>query len=88
MRSSVKFALVYIRNGDTTIFPVENIEQAIRLADAIANSDLLNDSVDYNVFDVVEYSYGKIGNAWESEDGLDFSEYWSEILRNENEDSV
>ena len=41
-----KLALLYIRNGQETVFPVQDIDQAVRLADAIADSDLLNDAVD------------------------------------------
>ena len=50
-----KLALLYIRNGRETVFPVQDIDQAVRLADAIADSDLLNDAVDYNLFDVYDY---------------------------------
>lgn len=73
-----KFALLYIRNGRETIFPVTDIDQAVRIADAIADSDLLNDSVDYNLFDVYEYRNGRIGDAWETDAGITFEEYWNE----------
>lgn len=69
-------ALVYIRNNTETIFPVKDIDHAIRLADAIADSDLLNDSVDCNMFDVCEYCDGNIGDSWMSEDEEEFDEYW------------
>lgn len=72
----VQLALIYIRNGHETIFPVKDIDQAVRLADAIADSDLLNDDVDYNMFDVCQYRNGQIGDSWESEDGDDFDAYW------------
>lgn len=39
---NVQLTLIYIRNGHETIFPVKDIDQAVRLADAIADSDLLN----------------------------------------------
>lgn len=78
MTENVQIALVYIRNGQETIFPVKNIDHAMRLADAVADSDLLNDDVGYNMFDVCEYHNGQIGDAWESEDGIDFEEYWSQ----------
>lgn len=76
MDSNVCLALLYIRNGKETIFPVRDVDQAVWLADAIANSDLLNDSVDYNMFDVCQYHNGQIGDSWEDEYGQDFEEYW------------
>lgn len=69
-------ALVYIRNNTETIFPVKDIDHAIKLADAIADSDLLNDSVDCNMFDVCEYQNSSIGDSWTSEDSEEFDEYW------------
>lgn len=39
---NVQLTLIYIRNGHETIFPVKDIDQAVRLADAIADSDLLD----------------------------------------------
>lgn len=41
MAEKIQIALVYIRNGKETIFPVRDIDQAVQLADAIADSDLL-----------------------------------------------
>lgn len=76
-------ALLYIRNGVETIFPVKDISHAVRLANAIADSDLLNDSVDYNMFDVFYYelSFGAIclGDCWESDFYEDFNEYWRNL---------
>lgn len=74
-------ALIYIRNGKETQFPVKDIDHAVRLADAIAESDLLDDSVDYNCFDVCYFSVDRrgrmiIGDCWEDEDGRTFDEYW------------
>lgn len=77
MAEKIQIALIYIRNGKETVFPVRDIDQAVRLADAIADSDLLNDSVDYNMFDVCQYHNGQIGDSWENEDGQDFEEYWN-----------
>lgn len=76
-----QIALVYIRNGQEIVFPVKDLDHAVRIADAIADSDLLNDAVDYNMFDVCEYHNGRIGDAWESEDGGGFEEYWDEKRR-------
>lgn len=70
-----KLALIYIRNGNETIFPVADLDHAARLADAIADSDLLNDDVDYNLLDVVWYKDGKPGDSWLGEDGEEFLEY-------------
>lgn len=74
-----EIALIYIRNGNETIFPVKDIQHAITLADSIADSDLLNDSIDYNMFDVCQYDGRNIGDAWESEDGEDFDEFWRRV---------
>lgn len=79
MDTNIKLALVYIRNGQEMLFPVKDIDQAVRLADSIADSDLLNDFVDYNMFDVCEYDNGEIGDGWENEDGVNFEEYWDEL---------
>lgn len=77
MAEKIQIALVYIRNGQETIFPVKDVDQAVQLADAITDSDLLNDTVDYNMFDVCEYHNGQIGDSWASKDGGDFEEYWN-----------
>jgi len=76
MGEKICLALVYIRNGQELVFPVKDLDQAVLIADAIADSDLLNDDVDYNMFDVCEYHNGVIGDVWESNDGEDFNEYW------------
>ena len=73
-----KLALLYIRNGRETVFPVQDSDQAVRLADAIADSDLLNDAVDYNLFDVYDYKNGRVMDAWETDEGLTFDEYWEQ----------
>lgn len=72
------FALMYIRNGKEILFPVRDIKHAIILADNIADSDLLNDDIDFNMFDVFQYHNGAVGEAWESEDGRTFEEIWQE----------
>lgn len=84
MDNKSKLALVYIRNGEETIFPVKDIKHAIRLADAIADSDLLNDTIDFNAFDVCQYYVERaggcislhIGESWESEECENFEECW------------
>lgn len=72
----MQLALIYIRNGVETVFPVKDIDHAVCLADAIAESDLLNDDIDFNMFDVCEITDGTIGDAWESDGHEDFNEYW------------
>ena len=78
-----KLAPLYIRNGQETVFPVQDIDQAVRLADAIADSDLLNDAVDYNLFDVYEYKNGRVMDAWETDEGITFEEYWEQCRNKE-----
>lgn len=75
------YALVYIRNFKEIIFPVKDMNHALRLAESIADSDLLNDSVDCNCFDLCEYDNktGTIGCTWESDDFEDFNEYWRSV---------
>lgn len=79
--------LIYIRNGSELQFPVKDIDHAIHLADAIAESDLLNDDIDYNLFDVCyfrKHRYGiVVGDSWESDDGEDFDEYWKNLREKE-----
>lgn len=77
MGKNTNLTLIYIKNGKETKFLVKDIDHAVRLADAIAESDLLDDSVDYNMFDVC-YNYG-YGDYWEDEDGRDFDEYWKSL---------
>lgn len=72
----MQLVLIYIRNGAETVFPVRDIDHAVRLADAIAESDLLNDNIDFNMFDVCEFVNGAVGDAWESDRYEDFNEYW------------
>ena len=73
-----QIALVYIRNGQELVFPVKNLNHAVQIADAIADSDLLNDDVDYNMFDVCDYTNGRVTDAWENDEGLTFEEYWEQ----------
>lgn len=81
--------LLYIRNGSELQFPVKDIDHAIHLADAIAESDLLNDDIDCNLFDVCYFRKSKygfiLGDSWESDDGEDFDEYWRNLGQEEKE---
>lgn len=72
-----KIALVYIRNGEEIVFPVKDIQHAVSLADNIAESDLLNESIAFNMFDVCQCN-GRldIGDSWESEEGENFEAFW------------
>lgn len=76
MNNKERLALVYIRDGHETIFPVKDIDHAVHLADAIAESDGTNDFIGFSVVDVCYYSNGEVGECWESEDGQSFEEYW------------
>ena len=76
MDNNAKIALAYIRDGHLTIFPVKDIDHAVRLADAISDSDPLNDTIGFSFLDVCEYLDGDIGECWESEEGENFEEYW------------
>lgn len=69
-------ALMYIRDGRETIFPVKDIDHAIRLAGEIADSDLFNDNIDFNMFDVFHYDGTECGDAWETDDGDTFEDVW------------
>lgn len=68
-----KLVLSYIRNGKEIQFSVKDIDHAIRLTNEITNSDLLNDDVDFNCFDVV---YEDTDYSWKSKDGQSFIEYF------------
>jgi len=82
MNSTKKLALSYIKDGRQTVFPVIDADHAVRLADAIADSDLLDESVGYNLFDLREHCNGELGDSWELDDGMSFKEYWDEQLEN------
>lgn len=71
-----KLVLSYIRNGKEIQFSVKDIDHAIRLTNEITNSDLLNDDVEFNCFDVI---YEGTDYSWESNDGKSFLEYFRNI---------
>lgn len=71
-------ALIYIRNYQEVIFPVKDIQHAITLANSIADSDLLNERIEFNMFDVCQYENGVIGDSWESDDGKEFNDVWKD----------
>lgn len=75
-----ELALMYIRNGKEMIFPVKNIDHAINLANNIADSDLLNDNIDFNIFDVFYYDGNECEDAWESDDGATFEDVWKSSM--------
>lgn len=80
MNSTPTLALYYIRNGQETIFPVKNVQHAIVLADAIADSDLLNEDIDFNVIGLAEYNpeTKETGYDYFDEEGREFREIWDE----------
>ena len=67
--------LIYIRDYKSIEFTVRDIDHAVALTNAIAESDLLNDDIDYNMFDL-EYMDG---NPWESDDGESFEDYFANL---------
>lgn len=67
--------LIYIRDHKSIEFTVRDVNHAVALADAIAESDLLNDDIDYNMFGL-EYMNGE---SWESDDGESFDEYFANL---------
>lgn len=79
MEYTASLVLIYMRNGGELYFPVKTIDHALRIADAIADSDLLNNSVSYNSFEVCRYSEGTVGDLWESSNGDNFTEYWRSV---------
>lgn len=78
MEKKAKLALCYTRNHHTMLFTVNNILEALQLANAIADSDLLNEDIIFNCFDLcVRNEEGEFQESWESEDGFEFNELWS-----------
>lgn len=62
----------HIVNGETTYHLVENPHHAKVLIDALAKSDLLDHSIDYNVFGLEEYNKEtKRWEEWYDENGDD-----------------
>lgn len=74
------YVLCYIRDRKETLFPVKSLLQAVQLADCIATSDLLNEDIDFSVFDLCHYENGSVGDSWESEEGQSFDELWHTLL--------
>lgn len=72
-------ALLYVRDYNEIIFPVHDIQQAITLATCIADSDLLNNKIDFNMFDVFLYNDGQLGETWEAPDGETFEDVWVRV---------
>lgn len=75
-----RLVLSYIRDGVETRFPVKDLDHAINLADNIAESDLLNDGIGFNCFELyteTELSPGVISrDVWESECCDTFEDVW------------
>lgn len=79
MENKGQLTLWYVRDGQTQFFPVKNVKHAIALANALANSDLINDDVDYNMIDLVYMDVDReiIFDSWKDEEtGQEFDEYW------------
>ncbi len=58
---------------------VKDVEHALRLSYYIAESDLLNNKIDFNYFDLI---YKETEDRWFSEDGEDFIKYYRKWLDN------
>lgn len=76
--------LVYMKNYETHMLPVRDIDHAIRLADALADSDLIDDSVECNSFDVC---IENLDNMWMSDDGEFFEDYWRSLRGDQDSES-
>ncbi len=58
---------------------VKDVEHALKLSYYIAESDLLDNKIDFNYFDLV---YKGTEDSWFSEDGEDFIKYYRKWLGN------
>lgn len=67
-----KLRVYHITNGETTYHYVNDVEQARRLIKELAESDLLDDSIEYNVFGLEEWNEDEDEwQEWYDEDGCD-----------------
>lgn len=73
--------LWYMSNKGERKYPIKSLEHAIQLADAIADSDLLDDEIDFNCFDLVDKDTEE---SWMSEDCKNFKECWEKWLDETN----
>ena len=71
--------LWYISNKCERKYLVKDLEHAFKLTDAIAESDLLDDEIDFNSIDLVD---NDTGDSWFSEDDEDFDECYRKWLDN------
>lgn len=66
------FRIYHIRNGETEYHYVNDKEHAKILIDALAKSDLLDKTVEYNVFGFEEFNEDEQEwEEWYDEDGCD-----------------
>ena len=69
--------LWYISNKDERKYIVKDLEHALKLTYYIAESDLLDNEIDFNTFDLL---YKETDDSWFSEDGESFTEYYKKWL--------
>lgn len=67
-----KLRIYHIRNGETTYHRASDLAHARTLIDALARSDLLDKSVEWNVFGCEEWNEDeRRWEEWYDEDGCD-----------------
>lgn len=63
-------------NGVNKEYPVKTPEEAMKLIDALAESDLSNDGVEFNAFGLLD----ETGDEWNNEDAQDICEVMDERI--------
>lgn len=74
--TNFSYILEYYRDGHEIDFPCETFEDAVRLTKLIIKSDLMNNEIDFNMFDLFDVSTGE---SWESEEYETFEEFIGDI---------
>lgn len=63
---------------ESEFYPVKNLEHAVKLIDTLADSQLLVEEIECNVFGLEEYCDGE-WLEWESEDGFGINDIPREV---------
>ena len=73
-----KLRIYHIQNSEiSNYFPVKDINHAKAIIDNLAQSDLLNDNVEMNVFGLEQFNEEtKDWEEWYDEDGCDIDEHF------------
>ena len=71
------YILEYYRDGHEIDFPCETFEDVVQLTKLIIKSDLMNNEIDFNMFDLFDVSTGE---PWENEEHETFEEFISDII--------